>query len=160
MRCLQHMGLPCPDYFSFKVLRPIDVGTTVTAIKFGSLHRGVVLDYNVDRCSYYIEFDKKELGLEFCLDYEVATYRVPTLMYGTDSVTLEGTDTAVAAARNQPRGELENGKSYASIGKVTPEYRKGTTAFTNGVVEHFIGNGHIGAKGNLARFDTSERDGE
>jgi hypothetical protein len=119
MRCLQHLGLPCPEGFLFKVVRPIEVGTTVTAIKFGSLHRGVVLDYNVDSCSYYIEFDKKELGLEFCRDYEVASYGVPTVMYGTDSVTLEGTATAVAAARNQPRGELENGKSYASAGKVT-----------------------------------------
>jgi hypothetical protein len=156
MRCLQHMGLPRPEDFSFEVVRPIEVGTTVTAIMFGSLHRGVVLDYNVDRCSYYIKFDKKELGQAFCLDCEVATYEVPAVLYGVDSVAVEATATGVAAERNQPAaGESENGMRYASVRKVAQEYRKNTAISMesrNGVVKHDVGNGHRAFDGNVDHY--------
>merc|ERR1712194_79992 len=61
----------------------ITIGRTVTAYhkKAKLLHRGIVLTRNLNTFGYLIQFEKKELGCEFCPDYEVSSHGPPRYIY-------------------------------------------------------------------------------
>ena len=66
----------------FAIPAPIRVGATVTAYnkKFLILHRGVVLYHDVHSAKYLVQFERRELGYEFCSDTEVASHGVPDIL--------------------------------------------------------------------------------
>jgi hypothetical protein len=101
-----------PD-FGFQVPAYIKVGATVTAIHWQRrvLHRGIVLGHDPFRSGYLVQFERKELGFQFCPDYEVATHGMPeTLLHASDA-TLEGTCVGGFANWNMGPGELSYGTS-------------------------------------------------
>jgi len=70
----------------------IKVGATVTAYstKFLVLHRGIVLFHDVFAGRYLVQFERKELGFEFCRDTEVATHGVPDILMSPSRTKLTG----------------------------------------------------------------------
>jgi hypothetical protein len=71
---LSNMRYDVPDIIPF--------GTIVTAYstKYRSLQRGTVLAYEPRKLSYLVLFDRKEFGVEFCMDYYVATHGGPDVL--------------------------------------------------------------------------------
>ena len=105
VRAIQHSGVSMPD-FGFQVPAYIKVGATVTAIHWQRrvLHRGIVLGHDPFRSGYLVQFERQELGFQFCPDYEVATHGMPeTLLHASDA-TLEGTRLGGFANRNMGPG--------------------------------------------------------
>ena len=72
---------------------PIRVGTTVTAYnkRLRILHRGIVLFHDVRAHGYLVQFERKELGYEFCPDAEVASHGVPEVLVAANDSWLNGT---------------------------------------------------------------------
>lgn len=105
-----------PD-FGFEVPGYIKVGSTVTAIhwKRKVLHRGIVLGHDPVRSGYLVQFERQELGFQFCPDYEVATHGMPATLIHATSTTLEGLKLGGFADRNAQPGELPYGTSYGPM---------------------------------------------
>ena len=63
------------------MLEPIKVGSIVTAYhkKARLLHRGIILARDPVRHSYLVQFERKELGCEFCPDIEISSHGVPEI---------------------------------------------------------------------------------
>ena len=130
IRKMQHSGMPRPKGFLFEVPRAIKVGATVTAYsrKFCILHRGMVLDYDIDRRMYLVQFERKELGFEFCPDVEVASHGVPEILDICNVVALDGTPVGLFANQNRQYGDLEYGTCYASLVKAKIDQKTEATS--------------------------------
>lgn len=72
--CAQSKGFVFPE--------PIHAGTTVTAYnkRCNILHRGTVLFYSPRDHGYFIQFERKGMGCEFCPDTDVASHGIPDLL--------------------------------------------------------------------------------
>lgn len=101
-----------PD-FCYDVPSYIKVGTTVTAIhwKRRVLHRGIVLGHDPRRSGYLVQFERPELGFQFCPDYEVASHGLPDIMIRATDTSLEGTNLGAFSDRHAHPGELSYGTS-------------------------------------------------
>ena len=82
-----------PNPLGCDIPPPIRVGTTVTAYnkRLRILHRGIVLFHDVRAHGYLIQFERKELGYEFCPDTEVASHGVPDVLVAANESPLHGT---------------------------------------------------------------------
>lgn len=84
--------LPC---WGYDVPAAIPVGATVTAFNKTArlLHRGLVLGKETGKgfCRYRVQFERKELGWEFCSDTEVASHGPPQIILPAYEKTLDGT---------------------------------------------------------------------
>mmetsp|Transcript_30124 Transcript_30124/g.69520 ORF Transcript_30124/g.69520 Transcript_30124/m.69520 type:complete len:383 (+) Transcript_30124:3-1151(+) len=98
----------------FEVPVAIKVGTTVTAFnrKYRVIHRGIVLAYDLNRCMYLVQFERKELGFEFCPDTEVASHGVPELLEQPAEVALDGSTMGGFSDPSGEPGSLLYGTCY------------------------------------------------
>lgn len=130
VRKMQHMGMPRPKGFLFEVPRAIEVGTVVTAFckKYHILHRGMVLDYDFSRRMYLIQFERKELGFEFCPDVEVASHGVPQLFTSCDTLALDGSPIGCFADSNNQHGDPEYGTCHSSTQNLKQNAKKNDQA--------------------------------
>eukprot|EP00547_Thalassionema_nitzschioides_P001014 CAMPEP_0194207414 /NCGR_PEP_ID=MMETSP0156-20130528/6166_1 /TAXON_ID=33649 /ORGANISM="Thalassionema nitzschioides, Strain L26-B" /LENGTH=1028 /DNA_ID=CAMNT_0038934175 /DNA_START=177 /DNA_END=3263 /DNA_ORIENTATION=+ len=130
VRKMQHLSMPRPKGFLFEVPCAIEVGTVVTAYSKGYniLHRGVVLEYDIDRRMYLIQFERKELGFEFCPDVEVASHGVPQLFQDYDTLSLDGTPIGCFVDRNNQHGDPSYGTCYVSSKNSKQKSRKDEVA--------------------------------
>jgi hypothetical protein len=105
-----------PD-FGFTVPAYIKVGATVTAIHWKGrvLHRGVVLGHDPVRCGYLVQFERQEMGFQFCPDYEVATHGMPETLLNATDATLEGRTLGGFANGNARPGDLAYGTSRGQM---------------------------------------------
>lgn len=105
-----------PD-FGFDVPEYIRVGATVTAIHWKQrvLHRGIVLAHDPVRSGYLVQFERQELGFQFCPDYEVSSHGVPEIMIQTTSSSLEATNLGGFADHHSKMGDLPYGTSYGPM---------------------------------------------
>jgi hypothetical protein len=80
-----------PNCLGFDVPAIIEVGATVTASskRYGIVHRATVLFHDPRAHTYLVQFEKKELGCEICVDTDVARHGVPEILH-PDSKTAEG----------------------------------------------------------------------
>lgn len=105
--------------FGYDVFPAIPVGATVTAVNKSAqmIHRGLVLDrtlYN-DHIRYHIQFERKELGLEYCSDIKVASHGPPSILLPSEERTLDG------ISRNSCQGQFPYGTAYGPlISKFSP----------------------------------------
>jgi len=116
VRAVQHSGTLMPD-FGFDVPAHIKVGATVTAIhwKRRVLHRGIILAHDPLRSGYLVQFERPEMGFQFCPDYEVASHGVPEILMHATTTSLEGKNLGAFSDRHANRGELSYGTSYGSM---------------------------------------------
>ena len=116
VRAIQRSESPIPN-FEFNVPRHIRVGATVTAIhwKRRLIHRGIVLGHDPHRNGYLVQFERQELGFQFCPDYEVATHGVPEILVHASDTSLEGTTIGGFSDRHADIGELSYGTSYGPM---------------------------------------------
>lgn len=116
VRALQHSEQAMPD-FGFDVPAYIKIGATVTAIhwKRRVLHRGVVLSHDPRRSGYLVQFERQELGFQFCPDYEIASHGVPEILIKATSSCLDASNIGAFSNRNAQMGELPYGTSYGSL---------------------------------------------
>ena len=105
-----------PD-FGFDVPAYIKVGTTVTAIhwKRRVLHRGIVIAHDPFRCGYLVQFERQELGFQFCPDYEVASHGGPEILVRAGTASLDGTNLGAFSDRHMVPGELSYGTHYGPV---------------------------------------------
>ena len=70
------------DEFPFDVVEGLRIGSTVTALNKRAriIHRGIVLNKHPGSNGYLIQFERKDLGYEFCPDTEVAAHGVPSVI--------------------------------------------------------------------------------
>ena len=54
------------------------------------LHRGTVLFHDARAHGYLIQFERKELGYEFCPDSEVASHGLPEVLVPAEDSCLHG----------------------------------------------------------------------
>jgi hypothetical protein len=106
----------CPDHpnpLGYGVPGPIRAGTTVTAYnkRLRILHRGVVLFHDRNAHGYLVQFERKELGFEFCPDTEVASHGVPEIL--------------VPPARHHLHGALRLDKHVSDVGTLQYGTRRG-----------------------------------
>jgi len=127
---MQHEELPRPEGFLFEVPRPINAGTTVTALHRGIdiLHRGVVLAYDKSRAQYLVQFERKELGFGFCPDHEVASHGVPQLLPSPSACALDGAKIGGFVEQDCPAGATDYGTAYALVERATKVRRNGLSS--------------------------------
>ncbi len=103
--------------FPFEVPALIRVGSTVTAFhkKSKILHRGTVLLRNSQSNQYLIQFERKELGCEYCPDIEVACHGVPEIIKPSLNLSLDGTNIGINRDHNTKPGVLPYGTTYGLI---------------------------------------------
>ena len=114
VRKMQHHKMARPAGMKLDVCVPIKVGTTVTAhnTRFNVLHRGMILAYDLKRHMYLIQFEKKELGFDFCKDTEVASHGIPDLLDTATEMTLDGTNIGGFSDLNDEPGGMVYGTGY------------------------------------------------
>jgi hypothetical protein len=108
-----------PNVLGYDVPAPIRVGATVTAYnkRFRILHRGVVLFHDVRGHGYLIQFERKELGHEFCPDTEVAQHGMPEILVRGTNTPLKGSSFGYVGNNLLDAGILAYGTSIGpSIG--------------------------------------------
>ena len=103
--------------FPFEVPALIRVGTTVTAFhkKSKILHRGTVLLRNSRSNHYLIQFERKELGCEYCPDIEVACHGVPEIIKPSVKLSLDGANIGIIRDHYTKPGVLPYGTTYGLI---------------------------------------------
>ena len=93
----------------------IPVGATVTAFNKSArlLHRGLILDrdYFKGILRYRVQFERKELGWEYCADIDVASHGPPNIMLAADCNILDG---SLRDTFHQP-GKYPYGTSYGPL---------------------------------------------
>ena len=108
------------------VVAAISVGSTVSAFNKSTriLHRGLVLDRDFFKgcLRYRIQFERKELGWEFCKDIDVAAHGPPSIMLSKKSDFFDRSMTT----KNCFPGRLPYGTAYGPLigkkKKKKPEY--------------------------------------
>ena len=102
---------------SYDVPAYIPVGATVTAFHsvFRSVFRGIVLAHDATRNGYLVQFERQELGYQFCLDTEVASHGAPQILVRATDVTLDGTTLGAFSNRHAGPGALAYGTSYGAM---------------------------------------------
>jgi len=97
------------------VLVPIKVGATVTAYNRRAkiLHRGTVL---TRKDNYYlVQFERKDLGCEYCSDIDVASHGIPEILKPACDIAI-GMPTSKTQTNTPGRyGSLPYGTSYGSL---------------------------------------------
>ena len=85
VRKIQQSDVHGQDGFPYEIPAIISIGSTVTAPnrKANILHRGIVLDRReyLGQYGYLVQFERKDLGCQFCLDVEVASHGVPNVLF-------------------------------------------------------------------------------
>lgn len=116
VRAIQHSETVLPD-FGFDVPAYIKVGATVTAIhwKRRVLHRGTVLAHDPRRSGYWVQFERPELGSQFCPDYEVASHGIPEILFQASATSLEEANLGAFSDRHSQIGDLSYGTSYGPM---------------------------------------------
>jgi len=103
----------------FVVLTPITVGSTVTAFNKRTklLHRGVVLSRRTYQSNaYVIQFERKELGFEFCLDIDIASHGVKEVLLPAKPPGLQASPMVPHLGMNTTNlGELAYGSTYGTV---------------------------------------------
>ncbi|CAB9529670.1 PHD and ring finger domains 1 [Seminavis robusta] len=101
----------------YDIPAPIRVGATVTAYnkRFLVLHRGTVLFHDVHTARYLIQFERPELGCQFCSDTEVASHGVPRVLTPAVPRHLCGSYYKAKAGNFVETGAMPYGTSYASL---------------------------------------------
>jgi len=101
--------------FSYQVLAPIKAGSTVTAYNKGAkiLHRGTVLTHKHD--TYLVQFERKDLGCEYCLDVEVASHGIPEILKSACNITVGMPVIEPHTNTPGPYGSLPYGTSYGPL---------------------------------------------
>lgn len=114
VRKIQFYNAPRHKDMKFEVPAAIKVGMTVTAFnrRYRILHRGMVLAYDIPRNLYLVQFERKELGFEFCEDTEVASHGVPELLENSSELALDGSSIGGFADFNREQGSLLSGTCY------------------------------------------------
>ena len=81
-----------PNPTGFDIPPPIKPGTIVTAFnqKFKTLHRGVVLFHDAAGHRYLVQFERELLGVEFCVDTEVASHGISKVLVPGKEVGING----------------------------------------------------------------------
>jgi len=101
--------------FSYEVLAPIKAGATVTAYNSRAkiLHRGTVLTHKHD--TYLVQFERKDLGCEYCPDIEVASHGIPEILKPACDITIG--IPVIESQNNTPGryGSLPYGTSYGPL---------------------------------------------
>eukprot|EP00978_Attheya_sp_CCMP212_P046997 scaffold421184_cov56-Attheya_sp.AAC.2 len=92
VRKIQNLYDPESARFGYEVPAIIRIGATVTAFnkKAKILHRGIVLAYDARRYGYLVQFERNELGYEFCPDTDVASHGVPEILVPATEFALDG----------------------------------------------------------------------
>jgi hypothetical protein len=95
----------------------IRVGATVTAFhsRFRVVFRGIVLAHDAGRNGYLVQFERQELGYQFCRDTEVASHGAPEVLVRAADVTLDGTTLGAFSNRHAVPGALSYGTSYGPM---------------------------------------------
>lgn len=100
-------------------MTPIKTGSIVTAYNKRAklLHRGVVLSKGpLDSNKFLIQFERKELGFEFCMDVEIATHGVKDVLLPANPRALYGHQSGCSIGiKSIPVGELAYGSTYGTI---------------------------------------------
>ena len=80
------------DGFPFDVVAGLRIGSTVTALNKRAriIHRGIVLNKHPGSNGYLIQFERKDLGYEFCPDTEVAAHGVPSVIFQASRGATDG----------------------------------------------------------------------
>jgi len=99
-------------------LTPIKTGSTVTAYNKRTklLHRGVVLSIGpLDSNKYLIQFERKELGFEFCIDVEIASHGVKDVLLPANPQVMYGYHPGCNLLDSTTVGKLPYGTTYGTI---------------------------------------------
>ena len=149
---------PTPE-LGYDVPATIRVGATVTAFhsKFRVIHRGIVLTHDPARHGYLIQFERQELGYQFCLDTQVASHGVPEILVRVSDVALDGSKLGAFSNQHAGPGALPYGTSYgpAYVDQLDPVKRdeKAKSALLETVLVRASDTG-----GPAAASDECERD--
>lgn len=135
-----------PD-FGFDVPAYIKVGTTVTAIhwKRRVLHRGIVIAHDPFRSGYLVQFERQELGFQFCPDYEVASHGGPRILVRSGTTSLDGTNLGAFSDRHMVPGELTYGTHYGPVFLDQVDLRKDKQAKI-ALLDTMVANGGVSTK--------------
>jgi hypothetical protein len=77
--------------------------------------RGIVLAHDAELNGYLVQFERQELGYQFCRDTEVASHGAPEILVRAADVTLDGTTLGAFSNRHAPPGALAYGTSYGPV---------------------------------------------
>ena len=79
------------------------------------LHRGIVLTRDCINHLYLVQFERKELGCEFCPDIEVASHGVPEIIVSGTEIALDGSYLGAHANLLSSYGSLPYGTTYGPL---------------------------------------------
>jgi hypothetical protein len=77
--------------------------------------RGIVLAHDAGRNGYLVQFERQELGYQFCRDTEVASHGAPEVLVRAADVTLDGTTLGAFSNHHAAPGGLAYGTSYGPM---------------------------------------------
>ena len=101
------------DGFPYDVVEGPRIGSTVSALNKRAriIHRGVVLNKHPGSNGYLIQFERKDLGYEFCPDTEVTSHGVPNVILPASQGTTDGPSTPGSGLGTTygPLAERQNG---------------------------------------------------
>jgi hypothetical protein len=117
VRKIQNLYDPESARFGYEVPAIIRIGATVTAFnkKAKILHRGIVLAYDARRYGYLVQFERNELGYEFCPDTDVASHGVPEILVPATEFALDGSYIGSFEDPHSGPGTLPYGTTYGSL---------------------------------------------
>jgi DIRP len=101
----------------YAIPAPIRVGATVTAYnkRFLILHRGVVLFHDAVNARFLVQFERSELGFQFCSDTEVASHGVPNVLMPPATRQLCPSPYKASTGSFLETGEMPYGTSHRPI---------------------------------------------
>jgi hypothetical protein len=104
------------DGFPFDVVAAPRIGSTVSALNKRAriIHRGVVLNKHPGSNGYLIQFERKDLGYEFCPDTEVAAHGVPSVILQASHGATDGS--SMGAMSNH--GGIGLGTTYGPLAEM------------------------------------------
>ena len=105
-----------PD-FPYEVPAPIKIGAPVTAYnkKLRVLHRGIVLTHDPEGKRYMIQFERSELGCEFCPDTEVTSHGVPDMIRFSSETAFDGSYMGGFSTPHSAMGSIPYGTAYGPL---------------------------------------------
>ena len=103
--------------FPYEVPAPIKIGAHVTAYnkKMRLLHRGIVLTSDPIGKRYMIQFERPELGCEFCPDTEIASHGMPSLVRACTEVSFDSSYLGGFRSAHNAIGSLPYGTTYGPL---------------------------------------------
>lgn len=142
VRRIQHDPDDLKCKIGYDVPSYIKVGASVTAFhsRFRVLHRGIVVAHDSLRHGYLIQFERQELGYQFCADVCVASHGVPAILVRASDVALDGSVLGPLGDRNSAPGNLACGTSYGPMYLDQPDPVKKDREERNALLDAVMGS--------------------